>query len=139
MTVHDFATTQNEDAADWWQLVYRRAFVAYERHEVVTDRRLQKAGIDHKVYLSGGGIILVDVKTRSRWFPDVIIEVWSDRSRHVPGWARKPLQCHYVAYAFPTCEIAYLLPFHLLQRAYERHKHEWAGLANTEEERLPGR
>lgn len=130
MAVHQFETSLNSDNAEWWALVYGQAFPDYVTHDLVSDVKLQKAGIDHRVRLKGGGELLVDVKVRDKWYPDVAVEVWSDKQRKVPGWVLKPLHCHYVAYAFPTCEVAFLLPFHLLQLAYQQNKDEWAKLAN---------
>lgn len=129
MVVHHFDPKVNSDGAEWWSTVYRRAFPDYVTHDLVSDVALQKAGIDHRVHLRGGGELLVDVKVREQYWPDVAVEVWSDKQRRRPGWVLKSLRSHYVAYAFPSAEVAVLLPFHLLQLAYQQNKHEWAALA----------
>lgn len=131
MAIHQFdaGSSGDHDLHDCWALFYRRGFAGYVTHDVVTDKTLQKAGIDHRVHLDGGGEILVDVKCRCQsttWRDDVLIEVWSDKGRKVPGWARKALRSHYVAYGWPQYGVAYLVPFLLLRRAYERNKHKWA-------------
>lgn len=130
--VHDFATSKNSDDAPWWADVYRRAFPDYERHDVITDVTQQKAGIDHRVHMRGGGCTLVDVKVREKFYEDIALEVWSDVERRSPGWVIKPLQCHYIAYAFPSVSLCYLLPFQLLRLAYERNKLAWAEAAKAE-------
>lgn len=130
MTVHTFdaATSNKHDTHDWWPTLYQRAFPRYTTHDLVSDVTLQKAGIDHRLHLSGGGELLVDCKCRCQsktWHDDLLVEVWSDRERSVAGWARKPLRCHYVAYAWPQFQVGFVIPFHLLQRAYERNKDAW--------------
>lgn len=128
--VHQFDpdTAGQHDAHEWWPTWYRRAFDTYTSHDIVTDKALQRAGIDHRVHLSGGAVLLIDVKCRctaKRWHEDVLVEAWSDAQRRIPGWARKPLRCHYLAYAWPQYEVGFLIPFHLLRLAYERNKHQW--------------
>lgn len=136
MTVHTFdaASAGRHDIHEWWPTFYRRAFPDYTTHDVVTDVKLQRAGIDHRIHLSGGAEILVDAKCRceaDRWHDDLLVEVWSKRDQRVPGWARKALRCHYIAYAWPQFEVGYVVPFHMLQRAYERNKAAWAELAKS--------
>lgn len=126
MTVHRFDPRNQSDDAEWWSTVYTRAFPTYESHTVVTDVVRQKQGIDHVVHLAGGVDLNVDVKTREEWYGDVLLEVWSSKEHRNPGWLRKPLNMHYIAYAIPKRQIAYLLPFQLLRTAYERNKHRWA-------------
>lgn len=131
--VHSFETSWNADGADWWEPIYRAFFVDYKSHETVTDVSQQKAGIDHRVSLTGGGEVLVDVKTREKFRPDVLVEVWSSKQAGTPGWARKSLHCHYVAYAFLDLPgFAYVIPFSMLRAAYEANKHKWAADASCQ-------
>lgn len=131
--VHTFdaAAAGEHDTHPFWADLYGRFFADYASHSVVTDKIAQKAGIDHRVLLDGGGEVLIDCKCRctsKRWHDDILVEVWSDRDRRVPGWSRKPLRCHYVAYGWPQFEVGFMVPFHALRRAYERNKDEWAAL-----------
>lgn len=131
MAVHkfDLATAGQHDSHEFWPTFYTRAFPGYLSHEVVTEKRLQIAGIDHRLKLEGDGEHLVDVKCRCTsptWRDDVLIEVWSDRDRKIKGWARKPLRCHLIAYAWPQYEVGFVVPFLLLRRTYERNKKQWA-------------
>ncbi len=132
MTVHEFDPSNQSDDADWWKTVYTRAFPTYEHHDVLVDKPRQLLGIDHVVHLGNNHTVNVDVKTRDKWYPDVALEVWSSKEHRRPGWLRKPLHTDYVAYAFPTRSLCYVLPFPLLRAAYERNKHKWAALADQE-------
>lgn len=130
MTVHEFdpARAGDHDAHDWWPYFYRSAFADYVNHDIVTDRKLQRCGVDHRVRLSGGAELLVDVKCRctaKAMHNDFLIEVWSDFEKRIPGWARKPLHCQYIAYVWPQADVGFLVPFHLLQLAYEQQKYTY--------------
>lgn len=139
--VHTFdaATSGEHDTHPFWGELYARFFGDYVTHETVTDKRRQKAGVDHAIKLDGGGEVLVDCKCRctsERWHDDILVEVWSDRAGRVPGWARKSLHCHYVAYGWPQLGVGFMVPFHALRRAYERNKETWAELCQQPESGL---
>lgn len=135
--VHTFDadTAGDHDTHEFWGQLYRRYFTDYATHSVVTEKAAQKSGIDHRVRLSGGGEVLVDCKCRcssERWHDDILVEVWSDRAGRKPGWARKSLRCHYIAYGWPQFEVGFMVPFHALRRAYERNKDAWAALCEDD-------
>ncbi len=128
--VHHFdaATAGVHDAHDWWPTWYRRAFPDYVTHEVVTDTKSQKLGIDHRVTMEGGAVALVDIKCRctsKTYHDDFLVEVWSDVAGRRLGWSRKKSHCQYIAYVWPQYEFGVLIPFQLLRTTYERHKHAW--------------
>jgi hypothetical protein len=91
----------------------------------VTDRARQLAGIDHVVLLDEGRRLLVDVKTRERRWPDILVERWSDVGRRVPGWAFKDLECDYIAYAFLPNGPVHLLPHGALRAVAEENISLW--------------
>ena len=131
--IHDFATSANYDAATWWRDFYRATLTHYAGHEIVTDRTLQRAGIDHRVK-AGDAELLIDCKVRSRRFPDVLLEVWHahDDGRRTKGWARLPLRCHYLAYIYKSEACGLLISFHLMQRALASHWEEWRANATAQ-------
>lgn len=134
MTLHTFDPTNQSDDAAWWTTIYTRAFPDYVSHCVVTDIDRQKKGIDHVVYLTGRRELLVDVKTREKWYDDILLEVWSAKEQNSPGWLRRPLHCHYIAYATPSQGKVLMVPFQQMRLAYEKNKHAWgklAGVANS--------
>lgn len=113
--------------ASWWDEVYRTAFP-----DMVTTVDLrhdgwhQKAGRDRAIVLSSGRVLYVDEKVRRNAYRDVALEIWSvypkgarppfpPKDGCVPGWARKPLDCDYLAYAFVPTQVCYLLPFFTLR------------------------
>lgn len=125
----DASTCGEHDVHPFWTTIYQRAFPEYVTHDVVSDVALQKFGIDHRLHFNGGGELLIDVKCRclsKSWHDDILIEVWSDKGRSIPGWARKPLRTHYIAYGWPQYGVAFLVPFHLLRLVYEKNKTQWA-------------
>lgn len=131
--VHDFATSANYDDAVWWRDFYRATLTHYRGHEHVTDRTLQRQGIDHRVK-AGDAELLIDCKVRSRRYPDVLLEIKHehDDGRRTRGWARKPLRCHYLAYIYKSEACGLLISFHLMQRALSAHYAEWKAKATAE-------
>jgi hypothetical protein len=123
--VHVFDPANQSDAADWWTTIYTRAFVDYVSHEVVTDIKRQKLGMDHVVHLTNGATLNIDVKTRANYHDDILLEVWSSKEQRKPGWLRQSLHCHYIAYAAESHGLVTLVPFHLMRRAYEQNKQHW--------------
>lgn len=128
-TVHVFDPANQSDDAEWWATIYTRSFPDYVSHEVVTDVRRQRQGIDHVLTLRDGATVNIDVKTRAKWHDDILLEFWSSEEQRTAGWARKSLHCHYIAYATPSKGFVLLIPFHLLRLALEKNKHKWGKLA----------
>lgn len=131
--IHDFATSANYDDATWWRDFYRATLTHYRGHEVVTDRALQRQGIDHRVR-AGDAELLIDCKVRGRRYPDVLLEIKHEHvdGRRTKGWARKPLRCHYLAYIYKSEAAGLLISFHLMQRALAAHYDEWKRKATAE-------
>jgi hypothetical protein len=129
-TVHDFdeQLAYSESNADqpWWEAVYRQAFPTFATMASVRkDGWAQRGGIDRVITLDSGRIITVDEKVRRRFYPDILLEVWSDHERRTPGWAVKDLACDFIAYAYAEAAVCYLLPTLLLRRAVKEHGAEW--------------
>lgn len=132
--------------ASWWDEVYRTAFP-----DMVTTVDLrhdgwhQKAGRDRAIVLSSGRVLYVDEKVRRNAYRDVALEIWSvypkgstapypPRDGAVPGWARKPLDCDFLAYAFVPTWTCYLLPFFTLRTLVARHERMFYGKATLNED-----
>lgn len=138
MTVHDFATSlekSNKHAdAPWWGTVYSQAFPNLQAaHNVRQDGWAQRAGIDRQLVLEDGTILKVDEKVREEAWPDFCLEFWSDTRRRTPGWVAKDLTCDFIAYAFIPTEECYLLPFHLLRRAWRANGRAWVARGRERE------
>jgi hypothetical protein len=144
--VHDFRASlaASHSAADWpgWEPLYRDLFPAFA---AMVDHRAdgehQRAGIDRSIVLSNGKQILIDEKVRGRnritgrVYSDVLLEVWADRGRRVPGWAIKQIRADYIAYLIAPLGICHLLPVVQLQSAWSVHGEDWTrrhGTRNAE-------
>ena len=68
---------------------------------------------------------LASTSIRSRDWPDILLEQWSDEERRIPGWVQKPLACDFIAYAYAPSGVCYLLPVPALQRAWRMHGRAW--------------
>lgn len=142
MTVHNFtrslAKSHEFEDASWWEVVYRKAFHNFAgMTNTREDGWAQRGGIDRVVNLKSGKTLAVDEKVRTKDYPDILLERWSDRDRKIPGWVQSDLACDYIAYAFIPSQRCYLLPFHELRRAWLQFGRDWAGryspvLANNE-------
>lgn len=125
--------------AGWWLDVYRRAMPRLASAvSVRQDGWAQRGGIDRLLTLSCGRTYSIDEKVRSRDWPDILLEQWSDEQRRSPGWIQKPLACDFIAYGFAPTETCYLLPVVPLQRAWRQHGREWLRLYGTRRARNPG-
>lgn len=128
--IHDFAESlarsHAQADAPWWLDVYRTAFPNLASAVCVrSDGWAQRAGIDRVLTLASGRTITIDEKVRDKDWPDILLEVWSDKDRRVRGWMQKELAIDYLAYAFvPTCK-CYLFPFQTLRRAWRQNGSEW--------------
>ena len=133
-TVHNFATSlrrsETQIDAAWWEAVYRKAFPTMAAMVPIRqDGWAQRGGIDRIIILASGKEIKIDEKVRDRDFNDVLLEYWSNAERRIPGWVAKDLACDFVAYAYLETQRCFLLPFHLLRRAWKHHGREWVSRA----------
>lgn len=103
----------------FWIEVYRRAFPGFvAAHTTQGDGWHQRAGRDRIVVLDDSSTITIDEKGRRDEWPDILIEVLSDRDREVPGWGhpKKRLSCDYIGYAFIPSQTCHLIPYRELRR-----------------------
>lgn len=130
VAVHDFRKSLEKSAAyvdaDWWPIVYRRAFPTLSAYSSVRqDGWAQRAGIDRILTLACGRVIRIDEKIRDKDYGDILLEYWSDRDRQIHGWILKPLACDFIAYAVAPTKICYLFDTVLLQRAWKQNAAQW--------------
>jgi len=128
--MHDFAqslkASHAQADAPWWEPVYRNAFPDFAvMHCVRQDGWAQRGGIDRVIVLKSGKTLTVDEKVRTKQYPDILLERWSDRARKKAGWVQKALACDYIAVACIPTQTCHLLPFQQLRRAWILHGHEW--------------
>lgn len=128
--VHDFkaslALSEGYADAPWWMDVYRKAFpTLVSAVSVRDDGWAQRGGIDRVLTLASGRVYTVDEKVRTKEWPDILLERWSDQEREKPGWIQKPLACDFIAYAFEPTRQCYLLPVVPLQRAWRLNGRHW--------------
>lgn len=143
MTIHAFAQSlersrMHTDAA-WWEEVYRKAWPNFlMMGSIGEDGWSQRSGVDRVVTLKSGRSILIDEKVREKDWGDILIELWSmvpkDGRKPTPGWACKPLNCEFIAYAIAPTKTCYLLPTLTLQRAVRVNGKAWVGLAGDNAE-----
>lgn len=121
-------------AADWpgWEFLYRQAFPSFVgMHDHRADGEWQRAGIDRSIILANSKQILIDEKVRGtnrktgKVYPDILLEVLSDKERQTPGWAVKLIRADFIAYLIAPEGICHLLPVIQLQSAWFRYGETW--------------
>jgi hypothetical protein len=133
------ARSLEQTDAPWWLDMYRRAFPTLQSAVCVrNDGWAQRGGIDRVLTLACGRTLTIDEKVRSKDWPDILLEQWSDEERQSPGWVQKPLACDFIAYAFAPSRVCYLLPVPQLQRAWRRHGRDWLSQYGTKRASNPG-
>jgi hypothetical protein len=112
--------------ADWWEVVYRKAFPDFlTMGDIQQNGWCQQSGVDRIIVLKSGKIIRVDEKVRREDYGDILLEFLSSEERKTPGWIEKPLNCDFIAYAVEPTKKCYLLPFETLRRAWARNRIKW--------------
>lgn len=91
----------------------------------------QRGGIDRVITLSSGKTVSVDEKVRSKAYPDILWEFWSDYLKKVKGWCAKDQACDYIAYAFIPTQVCYVLPALQMRKAWQLHGAEWVNNARS--------
>ena len=107
-----------------WNACYTVAFPGATT-ALETDLAAQRAGVDRLITMPNQQVYTVDEKIRRKIYPDILLEVWSDRDRKTPGWVSKPIVATYLAYAWVGKYEVLLLPFADVQRAWQQHDDEW--------------
>lgn len=111
---------------DFWDKVYRKAFVDLENHMPCTQKcQGQHLGIDRIIQLKSGKTLYIDEKKRSTEYPDILIEYISNNTTNSPGWIEKDLLIDYLSYAFMKSERVYIFPWQILKRVWNRFGNEW--------------
>jgi hypothetical protein len=103
----------------FWLDVYRQAFPGFvDAHIPEGDGWHQRAGRDRIIVLNDSSTITVDEKGRREVWPDILVEMFSDWGKRVPGWGNpnKALNCNYIGYAFVPTQTCHLIPYRELRR-----------------------
>lgn len=136
--VHSFDNSlrqsQKLNAESDWVAFYKRIWPeAMSLVRIDGDCKMQRNGIDRIIVLPTGKQITVDEKCRSRFYGDIALEVTSNGffregefiERKV-GWALDDSkQCDFIAYAIPSADRCFLLPFELTKQAVRHNIDRW--------------
>ena len=122
----DFAWSNSEAVRLFWQGIYKAAFGALDTIELVVDKQEQKKGVDVIVYLPDGQAIKVEEKIRRKNWDDIVLEVWSDKKRKIPGWAVKEQEANILAYGFFQGKYAHLFERQKLRTVFIENGRTWA-------------
>lgn len=114
----DLAYSLESGESDIFDKFYFRIFPHLERIENVSDLALQKQGVDKKLILTCGKVILIDEKKRRKDYGDILLEEYSNRDQKVQGWLNRNKITDYIVYACMDTKRIYLLPFLILQRVW---------------------
>lgn len=130
MDHHDFQKqlqwSERAGHEPFWEAVYRKAFPnLVNLMPAGGDYESQRQGVDRVLLLSSGQVLKVDEKKRLERWPDILLEYVSVDRTNKPGWMECEKQIDYVAYAFMPDRRVYLLPWHLLRRAWIVHGEQW--------------
>ena len=116
--------------APWWEQIYRQAFPNLQSMSYIRqDGWAQRGGIDRVLVLDSGKTLRIEEKVRDNDYGDILLEVWSDHQRRVPGWMQKDLATDYLSYCVLPGLRCYILPFPLLRRAWLSNRDEWEAAA----------
>lgn len=81
--------------------------------EIVQDKERQIRGIDKIIHFVTGQVLHIDEKIRSKEYPDILLERWSNQEKRIPGWLfREESDTDYYVYCFKSVGICFLIPAH---------------------------
>ena len=129
----DLKFSNEASTMDFWDQIYKKAFVDMDHTEICTDKHWQHQGVDKVVYLTNGHTYHIDEKTRRRVWPDIALEYISNDTTGTSGWMEKDLNLDYLAYAFMPIQTVYLFPWPILRRTWKHYKDQWFELARSKE------
>lgn len=134
--IHDFIERRDWSVSlvcdQFWRRVYSLAFDGYiDTSPPNADARTQRLGLDRVVLISGGGVVRIDEKTRSRDYGDILIEYVSNDRTGAPGWIEQDLQVDYLAYGVPGAGIAFLIAWMAIRRAWIANRDQWLAAARS--------
>jgi hypothetical protein len=134
MKTHTFsdnlAQSNKDDQAPWWADIYDTYFMDYAGHKFhPEDSPNQRVGKEAEVW-SGDETIWVEQKVRKKDYPDILLEIYLDFENRTTGWARKRLQCDYIAYAVEPAGRCHMLPYLEFRLALEGNLEAWANTYN---------
>ena len=118
----------SREASDepFWDSVYRQAFPTMLWHQPTPPGNVaQRLGIDRSIMLSGGKILQIDEKKRTRDYPDVALEYISNSAKNSAGWIEKDLPLDYLAYAYMPSRRVLLFPWVALRTAWIVNRERW--------------
>ena len=104
---------------------YFRVFPHLKSIELVEDLEEQKKGIDKKLHLENGKILLIDEKKRRKDYGDILLEEYSNYENKKVGWLGRDKYTYYIVYVIQESMTIYLLPFLLLQLAWIHNYKSW--------------
>lgn len=128
--IHTFQTQNDwsqQGALDaFWNDHYQRMFPTMSgviRNK--KDGRGQRLGVDAVIVFPNGKTVSVDEKTRRRLYNDICLEHTSSDTPYRVGWVEKDLAIDYLAYGFIDSDLAFFLPWPVLQKAWFANRDEW--------------
>lgn len=104
----DMASADSPEVRAWWERVFDVWFPGYPLQWNGLNRS-QLRGTDVSVITPGAVTVHIDVKTRSAWWGDLLLEIEHvyDGGRVAPGWAIDPhWGPHYLATGCPRDDVA---------------------------------
>jgi len=114
------------DLADSEKLdqLYRRTFRGVNHIECITDRNIQRLGIDKKIIFNDGSVVKIEEKKRRTDYGDCFIETWSVFENGKRGWVYTT-QADFIAYYVVPLNIVFFIPVLPLRKSWKIYGEEW--------------
>ena len=102
-----------------------------------TNKEIDKKGADYIAKLQSGNLMYIDAKNRRKgaskyWKngePELVLEIWSDIAKKVPGWTwKKDALADHILFTFypEDSEKSYFFPTYELRNAFRKNGKKWA-------------
>lgn len=102
-----------------------RAFPGSVQLEQVTDLSLQKSGVDAKLHYKNGDTKLIQLKMRTEYFQDELLEWLSSHLPLRPGWIQSPSSADFICFYHQKQGHLNVFPWPELQAAWFLNRAKW--------------
>ncbi|MBA7566108.1 hypothetical protein ES708_07795 [subsurface metagenome] len=116
----------SKEDSKWVHTLYHQAFPSLKQIIKNDNLALQQKGVDLIFLCKDGLKVKVEEKIRNKYYPDILIEEYSNWERKTPGWGMNmELITEYLAYIVLPKQFVYIMYYPALRRLFQENHTQW--------------
>lgn len=128
----DIVRSHHDQAAPWWESIYRQMFGPYLSIRTVEDLTLQRQGIDRYVTIMAGvrqgRRFAIEEKVVEGAYRYMALETWSNVERRTHGWINRLSSADWLVFVMKPGKVALCMPWPNLFDAWGVYGEEWCDI-----------